>query len=103
MPIIEISIVPLGTAKPSVSQYVAESIKILEEEKNINYELTAMGTIIEGDSIEQLLAIAAKMHHSVFSDVVKRVVTTIKIDDRKDKILTMGNKINSVKAKLNKR
>lgn len=100
MPIMEISVVPLGTIKPSVSQYVARSIKILQGENNITYQLTAMGTIVEGDSIEQLLAIASKMHHSVFDDTVKRVVTTIKIDDRKDKKTTISNKVQSVEEKL---
>ena len=103
MPIIEISIVPVGTDNTSVSNYVTKSISILEKEKDIKYQLTAMGTIIEGNSIEQLLEIAGKMHSSVFNDIVKRVVTTIKIDERKDKESTIKNKINSIKEKLNKR
>ena len=46
MAIAEISVVPLGTKTPSVSQYVARAVKVLEQEKNIRYEMTAMGTII---------------------------------------------------------
>jgi uncharacterized protein (TIGR00106 family) len=103
MPIIEISIVPVGTYNTSVSQYIAKSLSIIEKQKNIKYQLTSMGTIIEGDSIENLLRIAARMHNSVFNGIVKRVVTTIKIDERKDKVVTMDNKITSVKEKLNKR
>ncbi|MCK5182241.1 MAG: MTH1187 family thiamine-binding protein, partial [Dehalococcoidia bacterium] len=48
MAIAEVSVVPLGTKTPSVSQYVARAIKVLEQEKDIKYETTAMGTIIEG-------------------------------------------------------
>jgi len=35
MPIMEISIVPLGTESASVSGYVADAIKILKEQKGI--------------------------------------------------------------------
>jgi len=95
----EISVVPLGTGTPSLSQYVAQAVKVLQKEKGIKYELTAMGTIIEGD-LEQLLALAKKMHEAVFGAGAMRVATTIKIDDRRDKISTMSNKIESLKTKL---
>ncbi len=99
MAMIEISIVPLGVGTPSLSQYITQAVKVLQKEKGIKYELTAMGTIIEGD-LEQLLALARRMHEAVFDAGVMRVVTTIKIDDRRDKISTMSNKIESLKAKL---
>ena len=89
MPIMEISIIPLGTQTASVSKYVANSIKVLEKQKGIKYKLTSMGTIIEADSLEKLLNIANKMHNTMFKENIKRVVTTIKIDDRKDKKLTL--------------
>ncbi|MBN1522419.1 MAG: MTH1187 family thiamine-binding protein [Candidatus Aureabacteria bacterium] len=100
MPVMEISIVPVGTKTPSVSSYVAEAVKGLEKERNIIYQLTSMGTIIEADSVEKLLKVAAKMHNTVLSKKIKRVVTTIKIDDRKDKKLTIKGKIDSVQKKL---
>ncbi|MBN1409765.1 MAG: MTH1187 family thiamine-binding protein [Spirochaetales bacterium] len=100
MVIMEISIVPLGTASASVSSYVAQSLKILENVKGINYELHPMGTIIEADSLEKLFELSAKMHNTLFSDKVKRVVTSIKIDERRDKQLSMSGKIKAVKDKL---
>lgn len=99
MPIMEISIVPLGTETASVSQYVAGSIKALKE-KDIKYSLTPMGTIIEADSVEHLFTIAAKMHHVVLDMDINRVVTSIKIDDRKDKNITLSQKVKSVQKKL---
>ena len=95
MAIMDIGIIPLGTETPSVSKYIATALKVLENEKNINYELTAMGTIIEGD-LPRLLNLAQKMHDSVFSAGARRVVTTIKIDDRRDKIATMDSKVEAV-------
>jgi len=100
MPIMEISIVPLGAKTASVSKYVASSIEVLKKEKGIKYKLTSMGTIIEADSVERLLGIASKMHNKVLYTGTKRVVTTIKIDDRKDKKLTAKGKIKSVQKKL---
>ena len=100
MPIFSISVVPLGTENTSLSNHVAKAIKILESEKEITYQLTAMGTIIEGKSIDKLLAVCKRMHDSVFTDNIKRVLTTIKIDDRRDKEGTIKKKIASVEDKL---
>jgi uncharacterized protein (TIGR00106 family) len=99
MALVEVSVVPLGTETTSVSQYVARAVGVLRGEKNIKYELTAMGTIIEGD-LDHLLALVRKMHEAVFDARIRRVVTTIKIDDRRDEISSMSNKIESVKSKL---
>lgn len=98
----EISIVPIGTKSPSLSRYVAGILNFLEKEKDIKYQLTSMGTIIEATSTEKLLSVAAKMHAIPFSEEVKRVVTTIKLDERKDKELTMEGKVKSVEEKLKK-
>lgn len=100
MPIVEISVVPVGTEKPSVSKYVATALEVLKKEKDIKYQLTPMGTVIEADSLKRLLDIARKMHNAVLKREVKRVVTTIKIDDRTDKRLSMAGKIRSVKNKM---
>jgi uncharacterized protein (TIGR00106 family) len=99
MAMVEVSIVPVGTPTPSVSQYVAGAVQILQNEEDIKYELTAMGTIIEGD-LERLLTLAGRMHQSAFEAGVMRVVTTIKIDERRDKPLTMSGKTGAVKRKL---
>ncbi|MGD0795306.1 MAG: MTH1187 family thiamine-binding protein [Dehalococcoidales bacterium] len=99
MAMIEISILPVGTPTPSLSRYVAGAVKILQNEKDIKYELTAMGTIIEGER-ERLLTLAGKMHQSAFDAGAARVVTTIKIDERLDKPLTIKGKIKAVEEKL---
>jgi uncharacterized protein (TIGR00106 family) len=99
MAIIDVSVVPVGTAGPSVSEYVAGAIRILQKEPDIRYELTAMNTIIEGD-LEHLLTLARKMHESAFTAGVKRVVTTLRIDERRDKPLTIDGKIKAVRERL---
>lgn len=99
MAIIDISVIPVGTSTPSVSPFVAGAVRILRNEPGIKYELTAMNTIIEGD-LERLLALAKKMHDSAFSAGVQRVVTTLRIDERRDKPLTMTGKVEAVKRQL---
>jgi len=99
MAIAEISIVPLGTGTPSVSKYVARAVKVLQQEKDIKYEITAMGTIIDGD-LDKILMVAKKMHEETFNEGVARVITTIKIDDRRDKASSIRGKVNSLRKSL---
>jgi len=101
MAMIDISVVPVGTQSPSVSQFVAGAVRLLKNEPGIKYELTAMNTIIEGD-LDKLLSLAQRMHRSAFDAGAKRVVTTIRIDERRDKPLTIEGKIKAVKDKLGK-
>lgn len=98
MAIVEVSVVPLGTKTPSVSRYVAKAFKVLEGE-DVKVELTPMGTIIEGN-LDKILSLVRAMHESAFSDGILRVVTTIKIDDRRDKLASMDAKIESVKREM---
>jgi uncharacterized protein (TIGR00106 family) len=99
MAIAEVSIIPLGTKTPSVSKYLARSFKALEQEKDIKYELTSMGTIIEGD-LEEILRLVKKMHEATFDEGIARVITILTIDDRRDKTSTMSGKIESLIKEL---
>jgi len=99
MAIAEVSVVPLGTKTASVSQYVARAVKVLEGEKGLKYEITAMGTIVEGE-LDRILAAVKKMHEATFGEGVARVLTTVKIDDRRDKAQGMKEKVDSVRKKL---
>ena len=99
MAIAEISVVPLGTKSPSVSQYVAKAVRILEQEKDLEHQTTAMGTIVEGD-LDRILSVVKKMHEGVFGEGVVRVLTTVKIDDRRDKAQGMKEKVDSLEKKV---
>jgi len=98
MAIVMIYVIPLGTADSSVSKYVARAVKILKEEK-VKYEATAMGTTMEGD-LDELLRVCKKMHDSVFCEEVSRVVTILRIDDRRDKPSTIQSKMTSLNKQL---
>lgn len=99
MAIVEVSVVPIGTGSPSISEYVVQAVKVLQNEKDLKYELTGMGTIIEGD-LERLLTLVRKMHQAVFDSGAMRVLTTVKIDERRDKASTISSKVASVKEKM---
>lgn len=98
MAIVEISIVPIGTATTSVSSYVADAVKLLRE-SGLHFELSAMGTIIEGP-LADVMAVVQKMHESPFSRGAGRVYTVVKIDDRRDTGTGMARKVQSVRQKL---
>ncbi|MDN4074741.1 MULTISPECIES: MTH1187 family thiamine-binding protein [Fictibacillus] len=100
MAIIDITVIPIGTESPSVSSYVAGIQRVLEKyEDQINYELTPMNTIVEGD-LDVLLNVIKEMHEAPFQEGIQRVATNIRIDDRRDKHSTMKSKLESVRNKL---
>lgn len=99
MAVAEISIIPIGTKSTSVSKYVVSALRVLRKEKKVVYELTSMGTILEGE-LDDVLKAAKKMHEAVLDGGIRRVVTNIKIDDRRDKPITMSGKVESVIRKL---
>lgn len=98
MALMQLTVTPLGTQSTSVGEYVAEFQKVLEQQK-IPHTLTDMGTIIEGNA-DELLQIAAKIHALPFDKGAKRVVTQILMDDRRDKNISLGDKVASVQARM---
>ncbi|EHR79282.1 hypothetical protein OCC_00952 [Thermococcus litoralis DSM 5473] len=95
--IIEFVIVPLGEL--SLSKYIAHVVKLLEG-KRVKYQLTPMGTIIEVPTLREGLKIVEEAHEAMFALGAKRVSTTIRIDDRRDKDRKMEDKVKSVFEKV---
>lgn len=100
MAIMEISLVPVGTKKATISDYVVDAVKVLER-LGIKHQVCPMGTVAEGE-LNELFAAAREMHEEIFADGdVMRVVTTIRIDDRRDiPENTMERKVKSLKEKI---
>ncbi len=90
----QITIIPLGTATPSVGEYVADVIRFLKD-RGIPHTLTDMGTTIEGES-EELLRLAARIHGLSFHRGAERVVTQIVLDERRDRQVHLSDKYQSV-------
>ena len=97
--IADIRILPFGTETASLSHYIASCVNVLKQAPDISYQVTAMATIVQGP-LERLLELVQEMHEIPFTMGVKRVVTNISIDDRRDKPITMESKIQAVEQKL---
>lgn len=95
----ELTIIPIGTAETSISDYVAAAVRALEE-MDVKYEISSMGTTIETDNPDKLFNAVKAAHEAVFMEGAERVATSIKIDDRRDVEKTIKEKISSVKDKL---
>jgi uncharacterized protein (TIGR00106 family) len=100
-PLMEISVVPTGKEGASLGDTTVKVLKVIEK-RGLKYELNAMGTTIEGD-LDALFAVAREMHEACFGMGYPRVITVIKLDDRRDKYLTMRYKVESVQQKMRTR
>lgn len=98
MAIMEISIIPLGLGHPSVGEHIA-AVEDYLRRQNLPHQLTDMGTLVHGDA-SRLLEVAQALHNLPFTQGVKRVVTHITIDDRRDKEVRLGDKTSAVQARL---
>ncbi len=91
MAIVDISIVPIGTKNTSVSEFVRKSIKLIKK-SGLKYQVGAMGTTIEGD-LSDIFELILQIHKAQIKMGAKRLLTTVKIDDRRDKKQSIEDKI----------
>ena len=98
MAVVEVTVVPLGTAETSLSAFVAQAVRVLRQ-SGLRHELTAMGTVITGD-LDDILPVVKQMHESCFDSGALRVLTQIRIDDRRDCAASPEQKIRSVMNRL---
>ncbi|SNR50290.1 MTH1187 family thiamine-binding protein [Halorubrum vacuolatum] len=80
----------------SMSGEVAKAVAALDE-FDITYETNPMGTVIEADDIDTLLAAVAAAHKAVDGD---RVSTYLKVDDKRTAETTAADKVAAVEEHL---
>lgn len=83
----------------SVSEYVSKIIKMVSE-STFSYKLTAMGTIVETETLAQALEIVEKSYKILepFSD---RVYSTVTFDIQSNKPMgRLNGKIKSIEDKI---
>jgi uncharacterized protein (TIGR00106 family) len=112
----EISVIPIGSAtiisnelrekeiKPtSMSKEIAVAFEAISQIKDIKVMLTSMGTQIESTNIQNVLRAVEVAHQAIKETGVKRIISTVRIDERLDKAYTLEDKVKSVKEKLPKK
>jgi uncharacterized protein (TIGR00106 family) len=95
MIIAQLSIAPLGKGT-SLSNYVKIVIETLKKEQ-VKFQTNAMATVIEIQDLTTLFTVVQKAHLAVAAAGAKRIITELKIDDRRDKEATMKSKVASLK------
>ena len=94
--IAELSIVPVGSGESSVGRYVASAVNAFKTMKGLDFEVTPMGTILASDNLDTVFEAVRLAHEAVVAKGVKRVVSTLRIDDRRDKPRRMNDKVEAV-------
>ena len=96
MVVMEFSLFPLDKGV-SLSPYVARSLEIVEQ-SGLDYRLTAMGTIVEGE-LDRLLDVMRQCLEAMASDC-ERISCSAKLDYRAGKQGRLNAKVESVEAKV---
>ena len=102
MAIVDVVVIPVGTEGPSVSKYIAEiqtKLKEYKDQGKIDYQLTPMNTLIEGD-LKDLFEVVQAIHELPFYKGLDIVCTNIRIDGRRDNSRKMNDKLKSVQKHL---
>ncbi len=78
----ELEIIPVGTGSTSLSGVLVEVARCIDR-SGLEYRVGPMGTVIEG-TWDEIMRVARQCHEAVLRSSA-RAVTTIRLDDRKDK------------------
>lgn len=95
--IIDVCVVPLGVGV-SVSEYVVECQKIFEE-ANLNHEMHAYGTNVEGEW-DKVMAAVRKCHERMHEMGAPRCTSSLRVGTRNDREQTIRDKMDSVYEKM---
>jgi uncharacterized protein (TIGR00106 family) len=96
MVLLEFSMSPFDKGG-SLSRYVARSLDLIDN-SGLAYQLTPMGTIVEGEW-DEVMALVTACYKRMALDC-NRISTSIKIDYRAGKSGRLKSKIRSVESKL---
>ncbi len=80
----------------SMAPEIAKAVEALEE-TGVRYETTAMGTLLEAEEAGTIFDAAQAAHDAVDSD---RVVTFLKLDDKRATDAPMDRKVEAVEEEL---
>ena len=94
MIVAEVSVTVLGEGS-SIGRFVQVAVKALRK-SGLKTLPGPNCTSVEAGSIDEILGAVKAAHMAVVDTGAKRVVTTLKIDDRRDKPATMETKLRAI-------
>lgn len=94
----DISLIPVGTGSTSISAMLADSVKVLDQ-FGLKYDVTSTGTNVEGD-LDTIFQAVKAMEDVPFQEGADRVVILLKLDDRRDKAISLDYEEQSLEEKL---
>jgi uncharacterized protein (TIGR00106 family) len=94
MIISQLSIAPIGR-DVSVSKHVKKVIDLINK-YDVRSKTNAMATVIETKDLETLFKIVQSAHMTMVNSGAERVITELKIDDRRDKNATIESKLKAI-------
>lgn len=99
MAVAEIKVIPIGTDSTSYSDLITACCQAITGVPGLRLQVTPTSTIIQGD-LDQVFDAARRIHETAFQNGVQRALTTISIDERRDKQMDMEEMVESVTAPL---
>jgi len=91
MIVAEFSVIPMGTGT-SASKYVLAIYEVLRE-SGVTFVPGPMSTAIETNSFEQLFKVIEKANRKLADMGVQRIITSVHIDYRMDKDISIESKL----------
>ncbi len=97
----ELTVIGLGRASASASEYIAEIQRRLGAQDKVGYQMNAMGTELEGE-LEDILSLVGQLHRVPLEMGLPRAYSVLKLDERADQPgQTLADKVASVQRRLN--
>jgi uncharacterized protein (TIGR00106 family) len=98
MALVHVSVIPVGTVTTGIGDSVAEAVRVLKKSR-VKYEILPFGTAFEAEPA-RALALARRMHQAAFKGGAARVLTTVLLDERRDKAISLRGKVEAVERRL---
>lgn len=96
----DLTVLALGRAGTSASEYIAEIQRRLARQERVRYRMHAMGTSLEGSTAD-ILELVGELHAVPFEQGIPRVYSVLKLDERRDRPdQTLDDKLRSVERRL---
>ena len=96
--LLELSMFPLDKGA-SLSGHVSRLIELIRDSE-VDYRLTAMGTIIETAQLETALALVERCNKLLQQQGCKRIYASIKLDVREGSLGRLQGKIDAVEREI---